>query len=827
MPDLPMPRECSAFAHRALLAAVGLLVAASAAAGPWSDISPGGGGAFTSIGAGPTGVLICTSDLSGAYRSLDHGLSWDRIGFDHGIRRSHVCAIGFDPVDPQIIHLGTEVGLYRSIDGGASFVRVIDTGYIGAVAVAWTNPAIVYAAYHSAFDSTASAIYRSSNHGLTWAPVSVNFPAGLRVLKMAVSPQDSNTVYLVSGQDLFVNGIEGVYRSRDAGVTWTRIGESLGPLWDLGVDPVTQGTLYVTGYVGIPGTSWSGSTYKSLDNGDTWTLVGPHTGSIVVRRDQPLVVRVIDGRRNSGEPESGVWETTDGGTTWNRKSTMLGWGTGWQALDWAYSGCAYGTAKTLGQDLSAPDVIYWVTWQFPFGSQDGGLTFQNLATSEVQPGRWRSRGIDNVSVTSVAISEATPGQVYVGFLDVGLWRSTDGGASWQSGNNVSLTGTWSGHGGSTTTILADPARTGVVWASMSGQEDSLTLVRSTQGGTPTSWAAAAGLPYRFVRGLSLDRSGPSNPRTLFVTDDGDVYRSMDDGLTWSLVFNCDSCRATAVDRFDGSLVYTGGEGGLWRSTAHGDPGSWTRIGPPELAGISTKTLHDERWEGVHQIVAAPSRPGGVYVAAYGSGKGLYHSTNRGLTWTHPLSATFLRDVAVDPVDSRILLAAASREFSSAATATGSEGLQRSVNGGTTWTSLNDGLAYPFAARIAVDPANHNRLILGVAGNGYFERILPGTTVGVEPRGGDGRIALSTAFPNPSRGEVAFALTLPRATLLRWSVIDLQGRRVSGGRRSLGAGAATVTVDPLQAAGRLLRDGIYFARFEVEGEVITRRFAIVQ
>jgi photosystem II stability/assembly factor-like uncharacterized protein len=797
-----------------------------ASAGPWANINPGGGGAFTTIGAGPTGILICGADLSGAYRSLDQGATWERIGFEQGIRRTHVSAIGFDPADPQIIHLGTEVGLYRSTDGGGSFYRRIDTGYIGAVAHAGSDPNVVYAAYHPVFDSTATAVYRSADRGLTWAPASLALPESLRVLKLAVSPLDPNTVYMISGEDVFVEGRPKVLRSTDGGTSWAVIGDSLGTLWDLALDPLAQGTLYVTSYQGSPPASWSGTTWKSVDGGDSWVALAPHTGALQVRRDQPQTVRVIDVRRVSHDPESGVWESTDGGATWVRKSTMAGWGAGWQDLDWAYGGCAYGTAKALGEDLSDPDAIYWVSWQFPFGSRDGGLTFENLATTEIQPGRWRSRGIDNVTVTSVAASPADPGRLYIGFHDVGLWRSADGGASWESGNHPTLTGSWAGQGGHTTTLLADPDRAGVVWASMGGSEDSLRLVRSTQGGAPASWVATSGPPVGFVRGLSLDRSGSAEPRTLFVTVEGDVYRSQDDGMSWTLALECDSCRATAVDRFDGSLVYAGGEGGLWRSLDHGTPGTWARVGPQQFAGVNDRKVPDERWEGVHQILCDPGRPGWAYAAVHGPGRGLYRTTDRGGTWTRLLAANYMRDVAVDPIEGDILLAADSRPFKSASTVTGSAGLQRSTDGGQTWTTLNDGLVWPFAARILVDPADRNRLIVGTPGTGFFERTLTGDVVGVGPASAPDHPALSPAFPDPSLGAVAFTLRLPRAAEVEWSVHDLQGRKLWGGTQRYAAGIAILSWDAAHAEGPRPGAGIYFARFRVEGQTVTRRFALL-
>lgn len=811
---------------RAGCLALCLLVPSAVLAGDWININPGGGGAFTSIGAGPTGILICGADLSGAYRSLDHGLTWDRIGSDRGLKRTHVSAVGFDPLDPQIVYLGTEVGLYRSGDAAQNFTRVLDTGYIGAVAAAPSDPTIVYAAYHPLFDQPATGVYKSIDRGLTWAPVSDSLPPGLRLMKLVVSPANPNTLFAVSGDDLFVNGAEAVYRSVDGGVSWTRIAESLGALWDLAMDPSSPATLYVTAHQPLPPASWTGTIYKSTDGGDTWTPKSAHTGAILVKRDQPQVVRLIDARRHSSEPESGVWESPDGGDTWTRKSTMAGWGPGWQSLDWAYGGGLYGIAKILGEDLSAPNAIYWANSLFPFGSQDGGTSFQNLSTTEISPGRWRSRGIDNVTLTAVAFTESAPAQAYVGFFDIGFWRTADGGASWQAGNPPTLTGSWTGHGGQTTSILADPARPGVVWATFGGSEDSLRLAKSTAGGTPASWVAMNGLPFGYVRGLALDRGSPTANRTMFVTANGDVYRSQDDGVNWTLVLESDSCRATAVDRSNSGLVYAGGEGGLWRSLAGGAPGSWSKIGPLEMSGVNTKRVSEERWEGVHQIVTVKGRPGWALVAAHGPGRGLYRTTDSGVTWTRLRNATYMRDVAIDPTDPNVLYAAASRAFKTGSSAAGSEGLERSIDGGLSWTSLNDGLAWPFAARIAIDPANNQRLVLGSPGNGFFERTLPGAAVGVEPGGASGDLALSNARPNPARGAVAFTLELARPARVEWSVHDLQGREVWRGAQDCGAGIATLAFHPEAAAARL-RGGIYFARFGVEGRVLTRRFALLQ
>ena len=96
----PHPRRTSVIRSRVvelcLWALAGVLIDSRAHAGPWVGASPGAGGAFTAIGAGPSGIILCGSDLGGAYRSLDRGLSWEAIGPSRGLNAVHVSAVAFD-----------------------------------------------------------------------------------------------------------------------------------------------------------------------------------------------------------------------------------------------------------------------------------------------------------------------------------------------------------------------------------------------------------------------------------------------------------------------------------------------------------------------------------------------------------------------------------------------------------------------------------------------------------------------------------------------------------------------------------------------------------
>ncbi|HHL72705.1 MAG TPA: hypothetical protein ENJ29_09355, partial [Bacteroidetes bacterium] len=542
----------------------------------WIRTNPGGGGAFGTAGASLDGAIFVGSDLSGVYRSTDRGRSWQPLGARQGLFATHISGLGFDRQDGAILFVGTDQGIHRSADGGESFTQVLDHGYVTDIEMSAGTPATGYAAWHPDFDVARGEVYRTNDRGLSWNRVSANLPDSLWILKLAVDPQNANTVYLLAGGGRFACGPAVAYRSLDAGVTWRQLAPALGAIMDLALDPREPQTLYLATMNASCNAPdyWldlDGSIYKSTNRGDSWRLLADRTGVIWIKRDAPDTVRLIDPREPfPWNPEAGTWQSTDAGLTWQHIGVIDDWDYGYQGeAYWAYGTSFDGIVHTLGEDLSDPDALFWVNGQWVFGSRDGGVTFANLFTEQVAENRWRSRGIDNVNMLALAISAVDPQRIYLGYFDIGFWRSDDGGASWQSGNDGAFTGDWEGFGGNVASIVADPQRRDVVWATLSGNQNGehpTYLVRSDRGGEKGSWRPAnAGLPTVEVMGLSLDTNSPASRRTLFVTADRDVYRSTDDGLTWQKVDDCNGCRVTAVDRFDSNLIYAGGEIGLRRS----------------------------------------------------------------------------------------------------------------------------------------------------------------------------------------------------------------------------------------------------------------------
>ena len=685
----------------------------------WQRRNVGGGGWFERIAAGPGGLLIACSDLSGAARSHDRGRTWQVLGADAGLQTTHVAGVAFHRTAPDLVYLATEDGVYRSTDHGETFARQSAAGYVEHAAIAPSDANIAYAGWHPQWNSPAGQVHRTGDRGTSWSRVDVDLPVGHRVVEVAIAIDDADIVFVRTGAGRFATGPVDLFRSVDGGVHWTSIGAQFGGrLVDVAIDPHAATTLWAS--VDDPTPGAAGHLYRSTDRGTSWLHLAQQGGAIWIDAAAPGTVRMFDARYSyPWDPRQGFFESTTGGVagSWSLVGSVGGWARGWSSAPWLHTA----ELHAVGTDDGDPAAIYWVNGQFVFGSFDRGRTVEQLYTHEVAPGRFRSRGVDNVVVTDLAVSDAAPERLYAAFLDLGTWRSLDAGASWSPINLPAATGSWAGAGGNSWSLLCDPALPGVLWAPQSETANGAsTLLRSGDSGT--TWTiVGSGLPPAPVLGLSIDRQSPSGNRRLFATAQGSVYGSVDGGSTWTLRCQHGGLRVTAVDRSQPNFVYAGGEGGLWRSDQGGLAGSFVEVGGPGMHG-NTAGLPFSGWVGVHDIDSDPSQPGRVLACVTGPGRGLYRSLDHGATWSsNPILADdHLRCVA-SAAGGLELWATSSSAVQAGGYEPGSHGIWHSLDAGQSWQRADAGLPWPFGHAVLIAPNDANRVYLGSPGAGIFVR----------------------------------------------------------------------------------------------------------
>ena len=483
----------------------------------------------------PQTVYAGTGD--GVFKSTDRGASWQAANAglfgeetaeerDHRLTEGYVYGLAVDESNPDIVYAATfGRGLFKTTNGGASW-RNIGLTALGAVVLDPADPRTIYAGATGAYAGgiwSRSGVFKSTDGGMSWHAAGLQ---GTNVDRLAIDPENPNIVY--------AGGEDGLFKSTDGGASWAAAGLHGKTIEGLTLDAQDPETIYAGTYPhGI---------FKSTDRGRTWRTLklGQGANALALNPQNPATLYA--------GTEGGILKSIDAGASWRARS----------------SGLVASRVTTLAIDPRSGGVAY-------AGIQEQGV-FKRTG------GTWRAanRGLANLEVWALAVDPQDPENVYAG-TGAGVFKSTDGAASWRR-LQVSIPKT-----ADVTGLAVDPenARTmyasTVVWAGSTTAYD-IGVLKSTDGGA--SWqAAGAGLgnpPNIF--GLALD---PLDPDTLYAGS----FKTTDGAVSWrSVGLPADASVYTlALDPKQQATLYAGTDEGIFKSTKAA--GSWHAVNDGLTADI--------------------------------------------------------------------------------------------------------------------------------------------------------------------------------------------------------------------------------------------------
>jgi hypothetical protein len=616
-----------------------------------------------------------------------------------------VSAIAINPNDANIIYLGAAGGgVWRTIDGGASWTPIFDRqislgiGEPGAIAIDPNDTSTIYVGTSGRVTPQRQAgLYKSIDGGASCVRVGFGYPAGNTgnatqfanqfINVIIVDPANSQTVYLAS--------TAGVFWSTDGGLNWTQGVGIAGDARSLVLDTSSPAATRIL-YAGVTG----GGVFQSTDGGRNWgspiltaatpavanalgTTPGAGIGKVVVGIAPPtsppnaagVQVLYVSLEGIGGAPDPvGLFLSTDQGVNWTRRAAA-GMPTNTQ----------FGYSFHMAVDPGSPgdganDTIYFGTVG-QARSTDSGANFTGLTGLHADTHAW----------AFFRQPSPTPSTVYSG-NDGGIYRSTDGGATWVALNGGGL------QTGLFYNLTVKPDATASV--TLGALQDN--GLQTTAGAASPGWNSPQGgdgwdIAYDGVTaGRVYGTSGFWNPnpctRVFFSTVDGTDFSptAARDITPWGTATDAGCYLASiTTDPSAAGIVYASGSQNLWQSRDGGN--TWRNLGA--FPGIPS---------------VAPTNGNNVVVAA---GNQVFVSTNAlaatvggptGVTFaniTRNLPTRNVQRAAFDPNDPTVIYAVLGGFNGIGPAQTGH--VFRTTIAGTTWQNISPTLNVPFGA-LALD-----------------------------------------------------------------------------------------------------------------------------
>ena len=510
-------------------------------------------------------------ESANADAGLLESLRWRCIGPHRGGR---VVAVAGDPSDPTVFYFGAcGGGVWKSDDGGTYWQNVSDgffkTAAVGAIAVAQSDPNVIYAGTGESCIrgnvTHGDGVYKSTDAGRTWTNVGLQDTR--HIARVRVHPHDPDTVYVAAlGHAFGPNDERGVFRSKDGGGTWEQVlfrSEKAGAI-DLSMDPNNPRILYA-------------AVWEALRQ--PWTF-------------------------NSGGPDSGLFKSTDGGDTWTEITDN--------------SGLPKGVKGRIGVAVSpAQTDRVWAIVEAKKGglyrSDDGGSTWERVSDDgNLQQRPWY--------YSHVFADPQSAETVYV--LNIKAWKSTDGGRNFTQVNTPH---------GDNHDLWIDP-------------RDTRRMIEGNDGGACVSfnggatWSTIYNQPTAQFYHLTTDNRFPY--RVYATQQDNSAIsvpsRSHKGAILWADCYPVGSSESghIAVRPDDPNIVFSGAIGsspGGGDSLLRYDHGTGqTRIisvWPEFTWGWGAKD-HKYRFQWTYPIVISPHDPHVLYVA----GNVVFRSDDEGASW---------------------------------------------------------------------------------------------------------------------------------------------------------------------------------------------------
>ncbi len=553
----------------------------------------------------------------------------------------------------------------------------------------------------------------------------------------------------VRGQpNVFYVGVNngGVWKTTDYGRVWTPIfdAQPTGSIGDLAVAPSNPNVIYVGTGEGVqrPDLSTGDGVYKSTDAGKTWRHLGLRDGQqiggvIVDPKDENRIFVAVLGHPYGPNPERGVYRSTNGGESFERvlyKDENTG------AIQVAFDS---GNPQIVYADLWAGRQGPWEnsSWNGPlsglFKSVDGGTTWRQLTAGLPTT----AQGLGRIGF---AIAPSDPRRMYA-TVDAptlgGIYRSDDAGETWRRTNDEVRV--W-GRASDFAEVRVDPRNPDVMYSA------NTSTYRSIDGGK--TFTAIKGAPG----GDDYHRIwiNPDNPDIMLIASDQGATITANGGQTWSSWYNQPTAQFYHVitDNRIPYWVYGGQqESGSVGTQSRGDYGAitfreWNQVGAEEYGYIAPDPLDpniiyggkisrfDQRSREVQNISPEAVRSGKYrflrtapiifstvdpHTLYFGSNV-LFKTVNGGHSWDIvspdltrqnydvPPSYGMYTDGNLDRAKNRGVIYTIAPSFRSANTIwTGSDDgfIQRTRDGGKTWTNVTPGALTPWS-KVSLIEASH-------------------------------------------------------------------------------------------------------------------------